>query len=152
MIVSDLDALLGELRAMYAATGPAGVLSDLDAIRKQLKAHSEVDLAAFTRELQSTLEQVDPKVRARAYLKSIEAAETEDAFDVVFAQLSADRGIKADDLNEIGTAFSKFKSEEKFAKAYKTRKAKLDKIAQTFHDKQAFESRGRVIDELMPWQ
>lgn len=145
MKVAEIRGILEEVAQVYAAAGAKAPASDMETLADALKNADESDFDRFIANLEENF--TNPADR---HMAALNAAGLNDArFEIAFAKLNADKTLKLADLDKIGSTFTK---SPHFAKLYKTRAAKLKQIRHVFQEMKDFESRGKVIDQLMPWQ
>lgn len=145
MKVAEFRDILEDLKRIYAAAGATAPANEMAALADAIKDADEQDYEAFLCALEEKL--TNP---AGAFLNALVSAGLEDEkFEAALKELERDKSIKAEDLDKIGAGYTK---SPRFSKLHKTRAAKLKRIRQAFYEMKDFESRGKVIDGLMPWQ
>lgn len=151
MKVSEIRNVLYDLQRIYAAAGAKGPAKDMAELADAMATADEQDVDQFLAKLECALNgDVDPTARAEHHLLGlVEAGTDAERFAKVFRAIETDKSLKAPELDLIGSGYTMF---PRFGELYKTRAAKLEQIKQTFQDKRNFESRGKVIDQLLPWQ
>lgn len=151
MKVAEIRRTLSDLEALYAAAGARGPAKDMAALAEAIAPADDEDVETFLSRLEAALaETTDPTARAEAHLIAlINAGIDKDKFYQAFQQLEDDKSVKGKDLDTIGAAYA---MAPEFGKLYKTRAEKIRGIKDTFHEKKNFEDRGKVIDQLLPWQ
>ena len=151
MKMIDFRRMLADAQRLYAAAGAQVPAKDMAALSEALEPLDDQDVDTALKLIGDGINKPDGvKVTAKQHLAMLQAAGADEAqFESIMKLLEANRAIKATDLDEIGTAYT---NSPQFAKLYKTRPAKLKRLRQAFQDKCEFESRGKVIDDLVPWQ
>lgn len=151
MKVSEIRKVLYDLERIYAAAGAKVPANDMSELADAMAAADDQDANVFLADLEKRMSlDTDPEARAEHHLLALmDAGIDRVRFRKAFEAIKADKAMKGPQLDKIGSAYA---MSPKFALLYKTRNQKLDQIEQTFHDKKNFEDRGKVIDELLPWQ
>lgn len=151
MKMMDFRKMLADAQRLYAAAGAQVPAKDMAALSEALEPLDNEDVDVAFDLIKKGMQGSDGQsLKPKEYIAMLQAAAGDaEQFECVVKLIEADRSIKAAALDEIGGAYT---NSPRFAKLYKTRPAKLKRLRQAFQEKREFESRGKVIDDLVPWQ
>lgn len=151
MKVSELRKALVDIQTIYLAAGANAPAKDMAALADAMAQSDHEDVDEFLDRLKPALSVTDdPETRAEVHLLAImNAGSDKNRFYAALDNLQNDKNIRAKDLDTIGSAYA---MAPEFGRLFKTRADKLRQIKETFHERKNFEDRGKVIDELLPWQ
>jgi hypothetical protein len=146
MEIKELLIVLEQLRRLYAAGGATPAERDLAKVIAVLAPHASDQIQAFFANLDIVEQQSGGEKAASArtlnqalvedYATRLAAAGTDqNVFDQTFALLSGDGAVRLSEADAIARQFTRQQS------AYKTKKAALTAIKQTFVERARFENK-----------
>jgi len=150
MATRELLAILEQLRRLYAAGGAKTAEKDLAKIVECLTPHVNEPLEAFAAKLRSAsaslgpaeqkeLPAADEAIVDQCVNRLTEAGTDQDTFEQAFALVSKDARIRLKEADAIARKFTRQQT------AFKTKKAALLAIKQTFVERARFENKLKVV-------
>jgi hypothetical protein len=150
MNIREILAALDQLRALYAACGPKAAEKNIAKVIELLAPHDGKSIEAFIMDVRAAAAPAEARAAAPAaavdqavveqYLQRLAAAGTEERrFEETFAGLTEDANVKLKEADEIARQFTRQQS------PFKTRKAALTAIKQTFVERARFENKLRAV-------
>jgi soluble lytic murein transglycosylase-like protein len=150
MNIRELLNALEELRTLYGDTAAKAAEKNVAKVIELLTPHDDKSLEAFIEEVRAAAASAEGRTAAppaavdeaavERYVHRLTEAGTDTvAFDQAFAELSGDAGIKQKEVDAIARQFTHRTS------PFKTKKAALTAIRQTFVERVRFENKLRAV-------
>jgi hypothetical protein len=150
MNIREILAALDQLRALYAACGPKTAERNIVRVIELLAPHDGKPMEAFMMEVRAAAAPAQARTAAPAttvdqavvehYVHRLAAAGTEERlFEETLAALTGDANVKLKEAEAIAQQFTRQQS------PFRTRKAALTAIKQTFVERARFENKLRAV-------
>jgi hypothetical protein len=158
MKVQDLRTVLEEVKAIYDASGADKSASDFADFLELLDGHEDQDIDDFLAELSSLLRATSEKGRkaqggrqpdaqiVASFLDRLTSAKTDQTeFDVVYAQLGANKQVRVEEMNAIAHGYIKGRE------SWGARTAAYKAIKKKFIERADRESRTGILSKIRRW-
>jgi hypothetical protein len=150
MNIREILAALDQLRELYAACGPKTAEKNIAKVIELLAPHEGKPIEAFMMEVRAVAASAEARAAPPAaavdqavveqYVHLLAAAGTEErVFEETFAALTGDTNVRLKEADAIARQFTRQQS------PFKTRKAALTAIKQTFVERARFENKLRAV-------
>ncbi len=158
MNVKELSNVIQQIEGVYADAGVSRAAADLGELLTLFEGHEDMPVDEFLEEFRKLYVKQPRKTAAKKptapvdevlvsrYVRRLKEAGKERApFDQVFAELSADKKARKDEINQIQHLYIGGR------KAWGTRKAALDAISETFNYNRYQSAVLEDIKKVTPW-
>jgi hypothetical protein len=158
MKVHEFREMLEQLGTVYAVAGSNGPAAELALLANGMRTSDDQDFQDYLQDIQERLAKpTRPNAGAAArtsaiatYIAALKDAGLDEArFLAAFEALEADGSLKNAALDEIGIGYTEVSV---FPRLFKSRAEKIAEIKRSFYERLGFETRGKVVDSVVPWQ